>query len=309
MKIFSYLLWAGRIGALFIMVFAQIGGAHSAPEPSQADALRAKYDSLKEKLAANQFHKPLYLDSNEKSEGVVGDMYAIINHPFTTVSTTLNLPENWCDILILHFNVKHCRALSADNTTILNVSIGKKHNQPLEKAYPVAFDYRVTEKTYNYLQVRLKADRGPISTRNYSIIFEAIPLKNGHTFVHLAYSYSYGFVGNLALRTYLNTVGGDKVGFTIVDKRSDGGIIYIDGVRGIVERNTMRYYLAIEAFLNALSMPPAAQLEKRLLDWFSATERYPRQLHEMDKNTYLSMKYKEYARQQKTVHAIQPPFP
>lgn len=291
------------------MVLIQIGEAYSAPESSQAGILRAKYDSLKKQLAANQFHKPLHLDSNEKPDGVAGDMYAVINHPFTTVSATLNLPKNWCDILILHFNVKHCRALTKGNAIILNVSIGKKHNQPLEKSYPVAFNYRVIEQNYNYLQVRLEADKGPLSTRNYSITFEATPLQNGHTFVHLAYSYSYGFVGNLALRTYLNTVGGDKVGFTIVDRRADGEIIYINGARGIVERNTMRYYLAIEAFLNALTMPPAEQFEKRLLDWFSATERYPRQLHEMDKNTYLSMKYQEYARQQKTIRGEQPLSP
>ena len=32
--------------------------------------------------------------------------------------------------------------------------------------------------------------------------------------------------------------------------------------------------------------------------WFDATERYARQLHEMDRATYLAMKQREYARQQ-----------
>ena len=44
----------------------------------------------------------------------------------------------------------------------------------------------------------------------------------------------------------------------------------------------MRFYLAIEAFLDAASSPPQAQLEKRLHDWFAATERFARQLHEVD---------------------------
>jgi hypothetical protein len=46
-----------------------------------------------------------------------------------------------------------------------------------------------------------------------------------------------------------------------------------------------------------MSTPPAQQLEQRLQSWFNATERYPRQLHEVDKAEYLTMKRKEYARQ------------
>ena len=60
----------------------------------------------------------------------------------------------------------------------------------------------------------------------------------------------------------------------------------------------MRYYLAIEAFLGALSVPPRARLEKRLHDWFAAVERYPLQLHELEQGEYLDMKRREYLRQQ-----------
>ena len=60
----------------------------------------------------------------------------------------------------------------------------------------------------------------------------------------------------------------------------------------------MRYYLAIEAYLGALSLPLPAQFEKRISDWFTAAERYPRQLHEMEQQDYLEMKRHEYQRQQ-----------
>ncbi|NPT53878.1 hypothetical protein GNZ13_04465, partial [Paraburkholderia sp. 5N] len=69
-------------------------------------------------------------------------------------------------------------------------------------------------------------------------------------------------------------------------------------VRGLVERNTMRYYLAIDAYLGALSSTPDKRLEQRLTTWFDATEQYPRQLHEVDRQAYMQMKYKEYERQQ-----------
>lgn len=69
----------------------------------------------------------------------------------------------------------------------------------------------------------------------------------------------------------------------------------------------MRYYLAIEAFLGALSVAPDqpnspnlsnARLEKALQDWFTGIERYPRQLHELQRHEYLDMKRKEYLRMQ-----------
>ena len=66
----------------------------------------------------------------------------------------------------------------------------------------------------------------------------------------------------------------------------------------MVERNTMRYYLAIDAYLAALTAPPKDQLEKRLQYWFNATEQYARQLHEVERNDYFEMKRKEYQRQQ-----------
>ena len=38
--------------------------------------------------------------------------------------------------------------------------------------------------------------------------------------------------------------------------------------------------------------------DARLLDWFAATERHPRQLRELDWETYLQMKRMEVRRQQ-----------
>ena len=70
------------------------------------------------------------------------------------------------------------------------------------------------------------------------------------------------------------------------------------GLRGVAERNTMRYYLAVEAYLGALATAPALQLEKRLRDWFASTEQHPLQLHEMEREDYLTMKRREVQRQQ-----------
>ncbi|MOA39376.1 hypothetical protein D3C78_1611520 [compost metagenome] len=69
-------------------------------------------------------------------------------------------------------------------------------------------------------------------------------------------------------------------------------------MRAVVERNTMRYYLAIEAFLDALAAPPAQRQERRLQLWHASARRYPQQLQEPASGTYLEMKRSEIQRQQ-----------
>lgn len=204
---------------------------------------------------------------------------------------------------MLHVNTKYCRAASDSHGSVLQVNIGKKFDQPLDEAYRVDFAYRVAAESPDYLKVMLTADEGPLSTRDYRVILEAVPVDDGETFIHFTYSYAYGFAARLAMQIYLGTIGSGKVGFTVVGKQSDGQPLHIGGMRGLVERNTMRYYLAIEAFLGALSAPPQARLEKSLRDWFAAIERYPRQLHELEQSEYLDMKRKEYLRQQVKAHA------
>jgi hypothetical protein len=100
--------------------------------------------------------------------------------------------------------------------------------------------------------------------------------------------------GWLLMKSYLSTIGRNKVGFTINGIQPDGKPSYIGGMRGLVERNTMRYYLAIDAYMSALALPADKQLEKRLSKWISAAEQYQQQLDEMDSQEYIQMKYKEY---------------
>ena len=291
------------IAIALLCIGARIARADDADTKSGA-SLHAKYDGLQNRLSRNQFQRPLYLDSGETSDSVTGDIYARIDYPFATVRAALIDPGDWCDILTLHVNTKYCRASPVNQGAVLNVSIGRKFDEPLEKAYRVDFDYRVAAQTANYLQVGLNADAGPFGTRDYRIALEAVPLETGRTFIHLSYSYTYGVAGRLALQAYLATIGRSKVGFGVVGTDADGQPVHIGGIRGLVERNTMRYYLAIEASLGALSVPPQERIERRLREWFAAVERYPRQLHEMEQGEYLDMKRKEYLRQQS---AILPP--
>jgi hypothetical protein len=259
--------------------------------------LHAKYTELQERLHNNVFHRPLYIDSAQAGDNLRGDVYAVLDHPFGEVSNALKKPDDWCDVMILPFNTKYCRAAAGGNgAATLQMRIGRKADQPARDAYPLDFSWRPIAASAEYFETRLDAPQGPFGTRDYRIVVSAVPVDGQRTFVHLSYSYGYGMAGKMAMNAYLATVGASKVGFTVTGRDGNGEPVYIGGVRGAIERNAMRYYLAIDAKLSAMHAPQGEQLEKRLEAWFDASERYPRQLHEMDRAAYLAMKRGESER-------------
>jgi hypothetical protein len=283
-----------RIAAIAtVLAFTSLAQVHAQDAPT----LRAKHDSLTEKLANNPFKQPLVLESTQTSGDLKGDVYAIVEQPFSVVGPALQGMDHWCDLLILHLNVKNCSSSGKPPSEILSLVVGRKFDQPIEDGYRIDFAYSMPAASADYLRVQMAAETGPMSTRNYRLSLEAVPLDAKSSFIHMSYSYAYGTAARFAMSAYLATAGRDKVGFSVMGKTEDGKPIYIDGVRGVVERNTMRYYLAIESYLGSLGVPEAEQSEKRLRDWFAATERHAAQLHEMDRDEYLAMKRRELQRQ------------
>ncbi len=290
---------AHSLGAILLFAFGLMAGqvplAIAGPDTSAALALRARYAELNPQLSNSPFGRPLHLVSTETASQLKGDIYALVDYPLGGVSEAFTEPAQWCEVLILHLNTKYCQVSTGQAGSVLVVGIGKKVYQSAEDAYRVDFAFRAAATTPEYLDVGLNAKSGPLGTSDYRIQLEAVAVPGRKTFLHLTYSYTYNFAARVAMRGYLATIGRGKVGFTQTEK-SDHPPEYIGGVRGVVERNTMRYYLAIDAYLGALSAPPAAQFEKRLQNWFALTERYPLQLHEVEQVDYLDMKRREYLR-------------
>jgi hypothetical protein len=278
---------------LRILILALLCLPAAASAAEEGAALRARHAELREALASNAFRSPVHLASREFSNSTSGDVHAVIGKPFTQMLPALEKPAAWCEILSLHLNTKYCRASEA----ALDLAIGKKYDQPLEDAYRMRLAFSVAARSDDYMRMTMVAAEGPMSTRDYRIVFEAVPLDEGSSFIHLSYAYGYGLPSKIAASAYLGTVGSRKVGFTVAGRQPDGTPRYIGGMRGVVERNTMRYYLAIESYLGALDAPPQARLEKSLRDWFAATERFPRQLRELEQAEYLDMKRREHRRQ------------
>jgi len=293
----AWLRMAAFVAASTACAMAALG-RFATPEVDPAASLRERYAALSEQPEQNSLQPGLYLESGGSSRAVRGDVYAVVNYPFAIVSDTFTSPQNWCEVLILHLNVKHCRADARGEGTVLSVAIGRKIDQPLSKTYRVKFAYKVVATRPDYFEVDLDARRGPLGTKKYHIALESIGLEGDRAFLHLRYSYSSGLVARFAMRAYLASSGHDKVGFTMVDGKDGRPPYFIGGVRGAAERNSMRYYLAIDAYLGALATPAPQRFEESLERWFAATERYALQLHEVDHDAYVTMKRREYLRQQ-----------
>ena len=292
--------WSIGLAAALAMALACVmaNGSAATTKADAVEALLEKYASLEEALRQNKFKQPLVLESADSRGRLTGDIYAIVAYPLSTVSAGVSNADHWCDVLILHINTKYCHAVVGSSGTTLRVNIGKKTPEELGDALRIVFNYSVAAATPGYVEVSLDARDGPLGTRDYRILLEAIALPGNKTFLHLAYSYAIDLFGRLAMNAYFGTAGSDRVGFTVIGTRADGEPDFVAGMRGMLERNTMRYYLAIDSYLAAVAVTPAAQPEYRLQNWFTAVERYPRQLHEMDRNEYLEMKRSELQRQQ-----------
>ncbi|MES2484155.1 MAG: hypothetical protein V4609_19370 [Pseudomonadota bacterium] len=264
-----------------------------------AASLRARYGEVRNALRDNGLRHPLTIESVESGDTLRGKVSAVLEHPYETVRVALRDPANWCDLMVLPFNNKYCRVTQGAGGPVLAMRIGRRHDQPPEQAFALDFAFRKVSDAPDYFESQLQADVGPLGTRDYRIVVSAIALDSRRTFFELDYAYSFGVTGRTMMKVYLATAGARRVGFTVVGRTSDGQPQYIGGVRGAVERSAMRHYLAVDAYLDSLALPPERRIEARIGQWFDASEAYPRQLHEMEREVYLNLKRQDIERQRR----------
>ena len=273
--------------ALFCAAF--LAGAAQAQD---AGGLRARHAALQDKLSNNPFGRTLHVESTVAGNAQKGEIYAVIEKPFAVVSRALARPAHWCDILKLQVNIKACEAAGGE---MLSAFITRKPRDPVDSAHRLDLRFQLAAARADYLHVAMNSATGPMGTRDYEIRVEAAPLDGQRTFMHLSYAYTLGTMARFAMDGYLAGPGRDRVGFTVVERRTDGSPVYIDGVRGVVERAAMRYYLGVEAYVDSLSAPPEQRLDQRLRRWYTAISRYPQLREAVGPDEYVEMKRKESA--------------
>ena len=275
-----------RLAAALLCSILAFGTA----EAQDAGTLRSRHAALTDQLANNPFGRPLHVESTASGNAQKGEIYAVIDKPFMAVAPALARPAQWCEVLLLQVNVKRG---AADGDERMTAFITRRARDPLESAHRVDFHYKVVKASAEYGRVALNAPSGPVGTRDYEIVLEAAPLDSRRTFVHMSYAYTLGTMARFAMDAYLSGAGRDKVGFSVVERLSDGRPVYVDGVRGVVERTTMRYFLAVEAYLDSLRAPAEQRLDTRLRGWYGAISRYPQLREVVGPDEYVEMKRRE----------------
>ena len=280
----------------WLLIFAAAAGALAA-EPA-ADALRTRFAALRDSGSATLLDRAVYLQSRAQSERMQGEVYAIVDRPFGDVRGELVRAAPWCGILILHLNVKYCRVTREASGEVLVAGVGRKFDQPLDGVHWTRFAFTAPSAGDDHLHVELRAPTGPLNTSDYRIAVESVPLGAGQSLLHMRYAWSFGLAAKWAMEAYLATLGRGKAGLSVVGHKPDGQPVHSSGMRGVIERNTMRYYLAIDAYLASRPLPAAEQFPRSLQLWFNGTERYAEQLHEIDRDDYVAMKLREVRRQE-----------
>ena len=281
------------IGVACLALLTLVGGlAHAAATPD-AIALLQRHEAMRARMDGAPFGRPLAVDSGDDGERVHGAIHGEIAHAFAPMAARLTDPAEWCAVAVLHINVKACVPERTVDGDFVTVHSGRKGYEPIERAYAIRYRFRVTAAGDDHLRVLLTAPYGPLATRDYELTLEAVPV-GGRTFIAVRYAFRPSAASRLATHAYLATAGRGKPGFTVVGRDRDGRPEWIGGMRGIVERNAMRNFLALDAWLATRAAPASERFERSLARMAALTDRYPAQLVEMPAAEYVSIKQREW---------------
>jgi hypothetical protein len=253
------------------------------------------YQELQEDARRGPFGFPLHLHAEEREDLVRAEIHGILDHPFRTVGPALAAPGSWCEFVPLNLNIKACTFQSQASETILTLYIGGKGYQLPEAASRQSYRFQVRARQRRYVAISLDALEGLLGTRGHQLEIEAASV-SGRTVVEFRSAYQPSAASKLLTAIYLATLGYGKIGFS----REPGGggpPVFVRGEQGLIERNTMRYHLLLKAFLDTLGQPGSLRFEARLAAAYDLMERYPAQLHEMEKSEYFDTKRREHENQ------------
>jgi hypothetical protein len=259
----------------------------------EALEMQQMYQNLRPRLAKSPLRGGLVLNSSESSDRTNGDIYAVMDVALQRLEQINRDPVRWCEILLLMSNSKNCTSGIDRNSPVLLLQMGTKGPQDLSSTMAMDFHFSSSKVQAPVLETLLSSSAGPMGTKDGTLRLRAISLPGDQAFIHLHYSYRSSMAGRFATEMYLQTLGRGKVGFST----EAGSEHLVGGVRGIIERNTMRYFIALGCALQfSATELPAQRFSRMTACWYDETQRYPVQLYEMPRADYLDMKRAEYAR-------------
>jgi hypothetical protein len=142
---------------------------------ADAAALIARHDALRSSFASSPFQRPLLLQAAPGDDGLKGEVYAIVDQPFGLTGPALQDKARWCDVLILHLNVKQCRVRSNPGSESVVMVVGRKFEQPIAAGREVEFGFRVLSTGPDHVRVQMAAVVASADAKD-QVVLEAAPL-------------------------------------------------------------------------------------------------------------------------------------
>ncbi len=261
---------------------------------TKARHLQQAYEGFQKRYGVLAPHIPLSLHSTQTGARIRTEVYGTVHGSFADVAQTLSRPEGYCEFLPPLLNLKTCIHYRDNSEDRIRFYVGgKRFMSPIGTIHIVSI-LRVVTHTADDLHVRLSSVNGDVDEHGYRVDIEIAPF--GKNVLARVYTdYNPDRLTRMAVAAYVRTFASDKIGFTRVPGGTKGE--YVRGMSGIIERNTVRAFLAMQAYLDTLSVEPDRRYEARLQRWFGLTEQFPEQLHEMNRADYLSAKRREHLQQ------------
>lgn len=292
--------------AILIILISNLHVANSVANPLNPAAmtLQNKLIEIQPTLQNNLLGFPVYVTSSVKNSLGIGDIYGIFDLDFTTLHHFFAEPTRWCNALILHIYIKSCvlhnpAYVKHQEAALFNVYLGTKDYAKPDDVFRFQYQLKQHDISDEYVKIVLSAEDGPIDTNNYVIIFEAMPISPTQSLIHFRYEANYGFFARSAVSVYLATVGRRHVGFSTIDTNAEAQPIFIKGLRGVIERNAMRYVISVVSYLQADNTDPNQWLESSLKRWYHYSEIFRAQLHDASLSRLLTIKTEEFKNQQR----------
>lgn len=272
-----------------MVLFAVLIFSAAAAAATGSDVLRERYRELIGNIDTNPFGMPLHVQSAEQGDNVSAEVFGVLDQPFAMVAGLLGEARRWCDFLLLNINVKSCTVDKDAAGEWLTLYIAPKEYKSPDEAYKTRYLFRAS-RSAQYVEVFLDAGAGPLGTRANRIHLEALGI-DGRTLVHFTSALRLGAASHIAMSTYLATLGRRKTGFSRVPDAS-GKLEPVRGLPAMIERNVVRYFLALQVELETRALPAAGRFEQQMQRWYELTQRFP-QLYDLPKADYMANKRRE----------------
>ncbi len=275
------------------------GSTAAAREVPGVEELKSNYQRFLTWQSSSEQSTDFYLESDRVDGTDITNVAVLLQGVgLEQGALMLDTPEKWCRVLFLHHNAKACVYSDEPGNEWIELYMGLTKYQRPKDAHPLRLEYTDSEAGGDVQWAMLTADKGPLGSSDYDIGLFAIDVDGG-VYAELRASQKTGETVSKMVTMFFDTFAAGRNGFTVVGTNPDGSPQYVSGTDGMFERNIVRYLLAFQVYLDNPDLTGSDGLMKRAEAWYTATEKYPDQLYEIDRKKYLKNKQRVYQNQLK----------